>query len=88
MSLKPTFPALQMSEGASVLRDGAQAAVGCDAAAEELVTGAPSSGQAFGFACRRFHALRKNSLLSKILKGMLHSTSGVAAHQTVHANDP
>ena len=28
-----------MSEGAAVLRDSAQAAVGCDAAAEELVSG-------------------------------------------------
>jgi hypothetical protein len=30
---------LQMAEGAAVLRDSAQAAVGCDAAAEELVSG-------------------------------------------------
>jgi hypothetical protein len=31
--------ALQMSEGAAVLRDSAQAAVGCDAAAGEMVSG-------------------------------------------------
>ena len=30
----------QMAEGAEMLRDGAQAAVGCDAAAEGFVTGA------------------------------------------------
>ncbi len=34
-----------MAEGAAVLRDGAQAAVGCDAAAEELVTEAVSGFQ-------------------------------------------
>jgi hypothetical protein len=35
----------QMAEGAAVLRDGAQAAVGCDAAAEELVTEAVTGFQ-------------------------------------------
>ena len=33
----------QMAEGAEMLRDGAQAAVGCDAAAEGFVTGAYST---------------------------------------------
>lgn len=41
---------LQMAEGAAVLRDSAQAAVGCDAAAEELVSGQRPASKALANA--------------------------------------